>query len=171
VKKGAIKIAARHLHIWEAPVNCRKTILLVEDNSRDAELAKRSLAKSRLLSEVIVVADGQEALDYLRGEGAYGVQRYSESPAVVLLDLKMPNLSGLDFLRLIRADQRLSRLPVVIITGSLEEEDILAGYRLGANSYVRKPLDFKEFQAAIESIGSYWLFVNEPNPSLQFGQP
>ncbi len=151
-------------------MNCRKTILLVEDDSTDADLTRRSLVKSRLLSEVIVVADGQQALDYLRGEGAYGDHRQSDAPAVVLLDLKLPKLSGLDFLRVIRADQRLSRLPVVIITGSQEEEDILAGYHLGANSYVRKPLDFKEFQAAIESIGSYWLFVNEPNPSLKFSQ-
>jgi CheY-like chemotaxis protein len=151
-------------------VNCQKTILLVEDNLNDAELTRRSLPKSRLLSEVIVVADGQQALDYLRGEGAYGDQRQSDTPAVVLLDLKLPNLSGLDFLRAIRADRRLSRLPVVIITGSQEQQDILAGYHLGVNSYVCKPLDFKEFQAAIESIGAYWLFVNEPNPSPKFSQ-
>jgi two-component system response regulator len=151
-------------------VSCRKTVLLVEDNSRDADLTRRSLARSRSLSEVIVVADGEEALDYLRGEGAYRDQRQADVPTVILLDLKLPKLSGLDFLRVIRADRRFCRLPVVIITGSQEEQDILAGYHLGVNSYVRKPLDFKEFQAAIESVGSYWLFVNEPDPSLSFSQ-
>jgi DNA-binding response OmpR family regulator len=151
-------------------VNCRKTILLVEDSSQDADLTRRALAKSSILNEVIVVADGQQALDYLRGDGAYRDQRQAYTPTLVLLDLKLPKLSGLDLLRAIRADQRLCRLPVVILTGSPHDEDVLAGYHLGVNSYVRKPIDVKEFQVAIESIGLYWLFVNEPDPLLNFCQ-
>ena len=143
-----------------------KTIFLVEDNSSDADLTRRALAKGRISSDLVVAEDGQEALDYLRGEGAYAGRNISETPALVLLDLKLPKVSGLEVLRLIRADPRLRRILVVILTSSKEEEDVGAGYDLGVNSYVRKPVDFKEFQVAIENLGLYWLMINEPNPPV-----
>ncbi len=143
-----------------------KTIFLVEDNSSDADLTRRALAKGRISSDLVVAEDGQEALDYLRGEGAYAGRNISQTPALVLLDLKLPKVSGLEVLRLIRADPRLRRILVVILTSSKEEEDVGAGYDLGVNSYVRKPVDFKEFQVAIENLGLYWLMINEPNPPV-----
>ena len=143
-----------------------KTILLVEDNPSDADLTRRALAKGHISNELVVVEDGQEALDYLRGEGAYTGRQISETPAVILLDLKLPRVSGLEVLRLIRADARIRRVPVVILTSSKEEEDVGTGYDLGVNSYVRKPVDFKEFQVAIENLGLYWLILNEPNPPV-----
>jgi two-component system response regulator len=144
-----------------------KTILLVEDNQSDVELTRRAFTKGDISNEVIVAEDGQEAMDYLRGEGAYAGRNVSEAPAVVLLDLKLPKIPGLEVLRLIRADARLRRIPVVILTSSKEEEDIGAGYDLGVNSYIRKPVDFKEFQIAIERLGLYWLLLNEPNPVVR----
>jgi two-component system response regulator len=140
-----------------------KVILLVEDNPSDADLTRRALVKGRISNELVVAEDGQEALDYLRGEGAWAGRSISEPPAVVLLDLKLPRIPGLEVLRLIRADSRIRRIPVVILTSSKEEEDIAAGYDLGVNSYVRKPVDFKEFQVAIENLGLYWLILNENN--------
>jgi CheY-like chemotaxis protein len=144
-----------------------KTILLVEDNPSDADLTRRALSKGRISNELVVVEDGQEALDYLRGEGAYAARNISETPAVILLDLKLPKVSGLEVLRLIRADSRIRRVPIVILTSSKEEEDVGAGYDFGANSYVRKPVDFKEFQLAIENLGLYWLILNEANPPVK----
>ena len=141
----------------------KKVILLVEDNPSDADLTRRALIKGRISNELVVAEDGQEALDYLRGEGAWTGRDISETPAVVLLDLKLPRIPGLEVLRLIRADPRTRRIPVVILTSSKEEEDIAAGYDLGVNSYVRKPVDFKEFQVAIENLGLYWLILNENN--------
>lgn len=141
-----------------------KTILLVEDNQSDADLARRALLKGRISSELVVAEDGQEALDYLRGEGAYAGRDIRHIPALVLLDLKLPKVSGLEVLRVVRADPRINRIPIVILTSSKEEEDIGAGYTLGVNSYVRKPVDFKEFQIAIENLGLYWLLLNESNP-------
>jgi two-component system response regulator len=143
-----------------------KTIFLVEDNSSDADLTRRALAKGRISSDLVVAEDGQEALDYLRGEGAYAGRNISQTPALVLLDLKLPKVPGLEVLRLIRADPRLRRIPIVILTSSKEEEDVGAGYDLGVNSYVRKPVDFKEFQVAIENLGLYWLMINQPNPPV-----
>ena len=142
----------------------KKVILLVEDNPSDADLTRRALIKGRISNELAVAEDGQEALDYLRGEGAWTGRDISETPAVVLLDLKLPRIPGLEVLRLIRADPRTRRIPVVILTSSKEEEDIAAGYDLGVNSYVRKPVDFKEFQVAIEHLGLYWLILNEVSP-------
>ena len=144
-----------------------KTILLVEDNPSDRDLTKRALIRGHISNDLIVAEDGQEALDYLRGEGAYAGRNVAETPAVVLLDLNLPKVSGLEVLRQIRADPRLRRVPVVILTSSREEEDVGAGYDLGVNSYVRKPVDFKEFQIAIENLGLYWLILNEPNPPVR----
>ncbi|MCX6626366.1 MAG: response regulator [Candidatus Solibacter sp.] len=148
-------------------MNSNRPILLVEDNLSDADLTRRALAKGHISNDLVVVEDGQEALDYLRGVGAYTGRAISETPSVVLLDLKLPRVSGLEVLRQIRADARLRRIPVVILTSSKEEEDIAAGYDLGVNSYVRKPVDFREFQTAIESLGLYWLILNEPNPPVR----
>jgi two-component system response regulator len=144
-----------------------KTILLVEDNPSDADLTRRALFRGHISNELVVAEDGQEALDYLRGEGRYTGRNLAETPAVILLDLKLPKVPGLEVLRAIRSDPRLRRVPVVILTSSREEEDIGAGYDLGVNSYVRKPVDFKEFQVAIENLGLYWLILNEPNPPVR----
>jgi two-component system, response regulator len=141
-----------------------KVILLVEDNPSDVGLTKRALAKSRVSNELIVAEDGQEALDYLFGGGQYKGREVSELPAFVLLDLKLPRLDGLEVLRQIRADQRTSRLPVVILTTSKEEQDVAQSYDLGANSYIRKPVDFTQFVQSIEQLGLYWLVINEPPP-------
>ena len=134
-----------------------KTILLVEDNPDDEALTLRALRKNNILNEVIVVRDGQEALDYFFGEGA------SERPAptVVLLDLKLPKVDGLEVLRRIRADRQTCIQPVVILTSSSEEQDIITGYRLGTNSYILKPVDFEQFVEAIHQLGIYWLVLNE----------
>jgi two-component system, response regulator len=148
-------------------MSTNKTILLVEDNASDTDLTRRALMKGRISNELVVVEDGQEALDYLRGEGAYTGRNISETPALILLDLKLPKVPGLEVLRLIREDARIGRVPVVILTSSKEEEDVAAGYDLGANSYVRKPVDFREFQTAIETLGLYWLILNEPNPPVK----
>ena len=148
-------------------MNSTKAILLVEDNPSDADLTRRALAKGHISNELVVAEDGQEALDYLRGEGAYAGRAISETPSLILLDLKLPKVSGLEVLRAIRANARTRRVPVVILTSSKEEEDVGAGYDLGVNSYVRKPVDFKEFQAAIANLGLYWLLLNEPNPPVK----
>ena len=138
----------------------QKTILLVEDNPDDEELTLRALKKNNILNEVSVARDGQQALDYFFGEAAVGKTR----PAVVLLDLKLPKISGLDVLRRIRADPRTALQPIVILTSSKEEQDIITGYRLGTNSYIRKPVDFDQFVEAIRQLGLYWLVLNEPVP-------
>ena len=137
-----------------------KTILLVEDNPDDEALTLRALKKNNIFNEVTVARDGQEALDYFFGEGA------SERPAptLVLLDLKLPKIDGLEVLRRIRADPRTCLQPIVILTSSREEQDIVNGYSLGANSYIRKPVDFSQFMEAIRQLGLYWLLLNEPPP-------
>ena len=144
-----------------------KTILLVEDNPSDIDLTKRALANANIANELIVAEDGQEALDYLFGTGHYAGRDAAPLLAVVLLDLKLPKVDGLDVLRRIRADERTKRLPVVILTSSQEEQDIAAGYDLGANSYIRKPVDFSQFAEAIKSMGLYWLVLNEPPPKVR----
>lgn len=137
-----------------------KTILLVEDNPDDEELTLRAFSKSNILNEVTVVRDGQQALDYFFGDGASA----RDVPAVVLLDLKLPKVDGLEVLRRIRADERTRLQPVVILTSSREEQDLITGYRVGANSYIRKPVDFTQFMEAIRALGLYWLVLNEPAP-------
>ena len=141
-----------------------KVILLVEDNPDDEALTVRALEKNKILSEVIVARDGVQALEYLFGEGAYAGRDTKEMPQVVLLDLKLPKLDGLGVLRRLRADARTKLLPVVILTSSNEEPDRFNGYGLGANSYVRKPVDFEQFVAAAAQLGLYWLVLNEPPP-------
>jgi CheY-like chemotaxis protein len=141
-----------------------KIILLVEDNPSDVGLTQRALAKSHVSNELVVAEDGQEALDYLFGAGAYAGREVTELPALVLLDLKLPRVDGLQVLRQIRADERTRRLPVVILTTSREEQDVAQSYDLGANSYIRKPVDFTQFAQAVEQMGLYWLVLNESAP-------
>lgn len=141
-----------------------KVILLVEDNADDEALTLRAFKKNNIQNTVVVARDGQQALDYLFANGAYGGRDARDLPQVVLLDLKLPRMDGLEVLRRIRADDRTRPLPVVILTSSKEEQDIITGYRLGANSYVRKPVDFDEFVNAARQLGLYWLLLNEPLP-------
>ena len=148
-------------------MNDKKIILLVEDNSSDIDLTRRALERGRIANELVVARDGKEALDYLLGEGAHAGRDVSEAPAVTLLDLKLPKVPGLEVLRRVRADARIRRLPVVILTSSKEEQDLAASYDLGANSYIRKPVDFKQFVEAIGQLGLYWLVWNEPPPGVR----
>ena len=141
-----------------------KIILLVEDNPSDVGLTQRALEKSHIVNELVVAEDGQEALDYLFSSDPLTGQKMNELPALILLDLKLPKLDGLQVLRQIRTDERTSRLPVVILTTSSEEDDIAQSYDLGANSYIRKPVDFKQFVEAVQHLGLYWLVINEPAP-------
>jgi two-component system response regulator len=141
-----------------------KIILLVEDNPDDEALTLRALKKNNIKNEVVVAHDGVEALDYLFGTGAHAGRDQSVMPQLVLLDLKLPRVDGLEVLQRMRAEPRTRLLPVVILTSSKEERDIIHGYSLGANSYVRKPVDFGEFTDAIRQLGLYWLILNEPPP-------
>ena len=140
----------------------QRMILLVEDNPDDEALTRRALAKNNIQNEVVVARDGVEALDCLFGTGGHAGQPVS--PEVILLDLKLPKVDGLEVLRRIRADERTRRLPVVILTSSREERDVISGYDLGANSYIRKPVDFGQFVEAVRQLGLYWLVLNEPPP-------
>lgn len=133
-----------------------KPILLVEDNPDDEKLTLRALRKNNIQNEVVVARDGPEALDRLYAEGLM--------PAIILLDLKLPKLDGIEVLRRIRSDPRTKLVPVVILTSSREEQDLIAGYELGANSYIRKPVDFVQFSEAVRHLGLYWLILNEPPP-------
>ena len=142
----------------------RRTILLVEDDPSDIELTRRALAKRRISNDLIVVEDGQEALDYLFGAGQHAGRDMSEQPTVILLDINLPRIDGLTVLQRIRADARTHRLPVVILTSSNEERDRAQGYDLGVNSYIRKPVDFDKFVEAVGHLGLYWLVMNEPPP-------
>jgi two-component system, response regulator len=141
-----------------------KIILLVEDNPSDIGLTKRALAKQRITNELVVAENGQEALDYLFGAGAHAGRDVTDLPTVVLLDLKLPKFNGLEVLRRIRDNPRTKRLPVVILTTSKDEQDIMNSYDLGANSYIRKPVDFHQFAEALRQLGLYWLVLNEPPP-------
>lgn len=142
-----------------------KAILLVEDNPDDEQLTIDALEMNRIGNKVTVARNGAEALDYLFAQGAYAERDITNLPAVVLLDLNLPKISGLEVLRRIREDDRTRLLPVVILTSSNEEEDRVRGYQLGANSYVRKPVDFDEFIKAAGQLGLYWLLLNESPPS------
>jgi CheY-like chemotaxis protein len=140
-------------------------ILLVEDNQDDEALTIRALRKNNIANEVIVAHDGVEALDYLFGTGAHAGRDLGTMPQVILLDLNLPRIGGLDVLRRIRADERTKWLAVVVLTSSKEDEDILRSYSLGANSYVRKPVDFAQFTEAVKMLGLYWLLLHEGPPS------
>lgn len=141
-----------------------KVILLVEDSQRDEELALRALSKNNITNTVVVARDGVEALDYLFATGAFADRRATDLPTVVLLDIKLPKLDGLEVLRRIRGDDRTRLLPVVLLTSSKEDKDRLEGYASGANSFVRKPIEFSEFAEAVRQLGLYWLILNEPPP-------
>ncbi len=142
-----------------------KTILLVEDNADDEKLTLRALKKNNISNEVVVARNGVEALDYLFGTGAYAGRNLTVMPQVILLDLKLPKLDGMEVLRRVRADERTKLLPIVILTSSNEEMDRVNGYGLGANSYVRKPVDFSQFIEAARQLGLYWLVLNEAPPA------
>ncbi len=141
-----------------------KYILLVEDNPDDVALALRALKKNCIANEVVVVRDGEEALHFLHAEGTHQARNPLDLPEVILLDLKLPKLHGLEVLQRIRADERTSLLPVVVLTTSSEDRDIVESYRLGANSYIRKPVDFDQFTEAIRQLGLYWLVLNQGVP-------
>lgn len=141
-----------------------KIILLVEDDPDDEELTQLALEEGNISNRLVVARDGVEALDYLFATGAYAGREPSDMPELILLDLKLPKVDGLEVLRRLRADGRTKLLPVVILTSSDEEKDLLAGYSLGANSYVRKPVDFGQFTEAVRQLGLYWLVLNQPPP-------
>ena len=143
----------------------KKTILLVEDNSDDEALALRALNRSTIRGEVVVASDGAEALNHLLGSGKFSGRDVTVALAVVLLDLKLPKVDGLEVLRRLRADDRTRLLPVVIVTSSKEESDIANSYKLGANSYVRKPVDSAKFEEGMQHLGLYWLGLNEAVPA------
>jgi len=141
-----------------------RVILLVEDNRDDEELTLRALAKSKITNRVVVVRDGVEALDWMFRRGTYANRPETEVAQVVLLDLKLPKIDGLEVLRQLRSNEATKLTPIVILTSSVEEQDLVRGYGLGANSYIRKPVDFTQFVDAIKQLGIYWLVLNQPVP-------
>jgi two-component system response regulator len=142
-----------------------KLILLVEDNPDDEELTMRALRKANVANDIVVARDGSAALDFLFGRGEHAGRDPARAPAVVLLDIKLPKVSGLEVLERLRADERTRLVPVVMLTSSSEDEDKLRSYRLGANSYVRKPVEFGAFVEAVAQLGLYWVLFNEPPPA------
>lgn len=142
-----------------------RTILLVEDNRDDEELTLRALARNNISNHVVVVRDGQEALDWLEGVGSHAGRSPADAPALILLDLKLPKVDGLEVLQRLRANPATQFVPVVILTSSREDSDRIEGYKGGANSYVQKPVDFNEFVDAVRQLGIYWLMLNEPPPN------
>ncbi len=142
-------------------MNRRRKFLLVEDREADVQLTLRAFRRSEFVNDIVVVRDGEEALDYLFASGTYSGRNDDFMPEVVLLDLNLPKVDGLEVLRRMRADPRTRRMPVVVLTSSTEERDLIASYDLGANSYVRKPVDFMEFVEAGKQLGLYWLVLNE----------
>jgi two-component system response regulator len=150
----------RQQKIKENPMNS-KIILLAEDNPDDVQLTLRALKKSKIMNEVVIAQDGVEALDYLFGTGKYAGRDTRVQPQVVLLDLKMPRMDGLEVLQRVRSNERTRLLPVVVLTTSSEDKDRVESYKLGANSYIRKPVDFEQFVNAVQQLGLYWLVLNE----------
>jgi two-component system, response regulator len=146
-------------------------ILLVEDRDDDAELTARAFRKARIANPLVRVRDGVEALDYLLGRGAHAARNVADVPAVILLDLNLPRVSGIEVLTTIRADERIRHIPVVILTSSNEDTDRLAAYQQHANSFVRKPVDYDQFVVAAQELGLYWLVLNEPPPPSPARQP
>jgi two-component system, response regulator len=142
----------------------KETILLVEDNPDDVELTKRAFRKNNIANNLVVARDGIEALDYLFCRGEYANREIKDTPRLILLDLKLPKMDGLQVLEHMRANECTRLVPVVILTSSKEEQDLTSGYKSGANSYVRKPVDFNQFVEAVRNIGLYWLLINEPPP-------
>ena len=143
-------------------------ILLVEDNPDDVELTLRGLRGNGLRNRIHVVRDGAEALDFLFCRGPFGDRRFDQPPRLVLLDLKLPKVDGLEVLRVLKSDPRTRPIPVVILTASKEERDLVNGYQLGVNSYIQKPVDFDQFRDTVKQLGLYWLLVNEPPPPNAF---
>jgi two-component system response regulator len=143
-------------------------ILLVEDNPADAELALHALQKSKLANHIQLARDGEEALDFLFCRGAFADRRFDVAPRLILLDLKLPKVDGLQVLREVKADPRTKAIPIVILTSSKEERDLVSGYQLGVNSYIQKPVNFGEFQDVVRQLGMYWLLVNSRPPEAAF---
>jgi two-component system response regulator len=137
-------------------------ILLVEDNPNDAELTLRALKKNKLANNIVHVSDGEEALDFIFARASYSERQIKDVPKVILLDLKLPKVDGLEVLKAIKSDQRTRTIPVVVLTSSQEEKDIVESYRLGVNSYITKPVDFDKFVEAVKTLGLYWLLLNKP---------
>jgi CheY-like chemotaxis protein len=145
-------------------------ILLVEDNAADAELALHALRKEKLANSIELVRDGEEALDFLFCRGAFKDRSPNHQPRLILLDLKLPKVDGLEVLRQLKNDPRLKSIPIVILTSSREERDLVESYKLGVNSYIQKPVDFDQFREMIKEVGLYWLVVNQPPPPQAFRQ-
>ena len=139
-------------------------ILLVEDNQDDMDLALHALKQGRLANNIVVARDGEEALDFLFCRGAFAQRSFERPPKLVLLDLKLPKVDGMEVLKQVKSDPRTKTIPIVIMTSSKEERDLVAGYNLGANSYIQKPVDFDQFRETVKSIGLYWLVINQPVP-------
>ena len=150
-----------------------KMILLVEDNADDEELTLRSLRRAKIVNEVVITRDGAEAVDFIFGEGVHAGRDLTLMPSLILLDLKLPMMSGIDVLKRLRADARTRRIPVVVLTSSSDDEDMLRSYDSGANSYVRKPVAFNAFADAVTQLGVYWMLLNEPPPQglTEAGEP
>lgn len=146
------------------PVTAKNLLLLVEDNPDDEELTLLAFEQSSVKSEIVVARDGVEALDYLFGTGIYANRDTTQTPALILLDLQLPRINGLEVLERLRADNRTRWLPVVILTTSNEQQDLIDSYSLGCNSYIRKPVDYNQFLTVVQQLGLYWLILNEPPP-------
>jgi CheY-like chemotaxis protein len=143
-------------------------ILLVEDNANDAELTIHALRREKLANEITVVADGEEALDFIFCRGRFSDRSFQHPPRLILLDLKLPKVEGLDVLRALKGDPRTKPIPVVIMTSSREERDLVESYKLGVNAYVQKPIDFDQFRTLVKDLGLFWLVINQPPPSQAF---
>src|SRR6266481_4379519 len=144
-------------------------ILLVEDNQDDMDLALHALQRGKVANRIFVVRDGEEALDFLFCRGAYSERSFDHPPKLVLLDLKLPKVNGMEVLKQVKSDTRTRTIPVVIMTSSKEERDLVAGYNLGANSYIQKPVDFDQFRETVKTVGLYWLVINQP-PVVENGR-
>jgi two-component system response regulator len=147
----------------------RNDILIADDSASDVELTVRSLRRSKLANDIQVVEDGEQALDYLFCRGKYAGRSFGEPPRIVLLDLKMPKIDGIEVLRAVRADPRTKAITIVVLTSSKEQRDLVESYNLGVNAYIQKPVDFERFRDVVEQIGMFWLVVNEPPPNDCFG--